>query len=215
MDAEIEKDLSKITSHIIDHATLSTILLNNGYTSIKDKITNLKKKKIIVTLKKGLYIYTSRYAQNIISKELIANNILAPSYISFDYALYYYNLIPESVYSVVSATTKRSKSFNTPYGVFKYKQMKKELFSIGLKIKSSKNGNFIIASKEKALCDKLYFTKDIYIRSKDNMLDFLENDLRIDFEEIEDFDISIATQYFKLTKSKKIEILIGVIRDIK
>ena len=143
MDATIEKELSKIKSHIIDHATLSTILLNSGYTSIKDKIANLKKKEIIVTLKKGLYIHKSQYTQNIVSKEMIANNILAPSYISFDYALYYYNLIPESVYDVVSATTKRTKSFDTSYGVFKYRQIKKELFSIGLNIKSSKNGNFI------------------------------------------------------------------------
>jgi hypothetical protein len=213
MNATIEKDLSKIKSHIIDHATLSTILLNNGYTSVKDKINNLKKKGILLTLKKGLYIHKSQYTQNIISKEMIANSILAPSYISFDYALYYHSLIPESVHDVVSATIKRSKSFDTDYGIFKYRQTKKELFPIGLKIEASKNGNFIIASKEKALCDKLYFTKDIHISSKRSMIDFLQNDLRIDFEEIEDFDIGTIKQYFNISKSKKIEILMQVLKD--
>ena len=134
MNVVIEKSLMKSKSHIIDHATLSTILVNNGYKSIKDKIDNLKQKGIIRSLKKGLYIHNSQYTKNIISKEIIANNMLSPSYISFDYALYFYGLIPESVMDITSATTKRSKSFNTDYGVFSFKHIKKELFSIGLKI---------------------------------------------------------------------------------
>ncbi len=214
MDLLIENELLKYKTHLIDHATLSSILLNMGYTSIKDKIKLLKKKNIITTLKKGLYIHTSPVVKNIISKEIIANNLLGPSYISFDYALYYYNLIPESVHEITSATTKRTKSFTTDYGVFSYRSMKKELYKIGLLIKESSNGNFIIATKEKALCDKVYFTKDIKINSKKDMYDFLENDLRLDFEELEDFEIEIVEQYYEISKSKKINILLKVIKGI-
>jgi len=56
MNAIIEKSLAQSKSHIIDHATLSIILKNNGYNAIKDKIDNFKQKGIIKTLKKRLII---------------------------------------------------------------------------------------------------------------------------------------------------------------
>lgn len=214
MDVTVEKSLQQYKTHIIDHATLSTILVNSGYTGINDKINKLKRKGYIETLKRGLYLHRSPFVQNPVSKEIIANTMLSPSYISFDYALYYYGLIPESVFDVTSATTKRSKSFKTDIGTFSFKEIKKELFPIGLTIQSAKNGNFIIATKEKALCDKVYYTKDIQITSKKSMISFLVDDLRIDVDELEDCDIDIFVKYFKISKSKKIKFLIEALENI-
>lgn len=214
MNISIEKNLQQYKTHIIDHATLSTVLANNGYTGINDKINKLKKDGLIETLKRGLYLHKSPFNKTFISKEIIANTLLSPSYISFDYALYFYGLIPESVHDVTSATTKRSKTFKTKTGIYSFRSVKKELYSIGLKIESTKNGNFIIATKEKALCDKIYYTKDIQITSKKMMLEFLEDDLRIDLEELEDCNIKIFEKYYEISKSKKIKFLIQVMEDI-
>lgn len=214
MDIAVEKSLQQCATHIIDHATLSSILVNNGYTGINDKINKLKRKGNIETLKRGLYLHRSPFVQNPVSKEIIANTMLSPSYISFDYALYYYGLIPESVFDVTSATTKRSKSFKTDIGTFSFKEIKKELFPIGLSIESTKNGNFIIATKEKALCDKVYYTKDIQVTSKKSMISFLVDDLRIDVDELEDYDKDIFIKYFEISKSKKIKFLIEALEDI-
>jgi predicted transcriptional regulator of viral defense system len=214
MNIAIEKNLQQYNTHIIDHATLSSILINNGYTGINDKINKLKKEGLIETLKRGLYLHKSPFAKTNISKEIIANTMLSPSYISFDYALYYYGLIPESVFDVTSATTKRSKLFKTDNSIFSFKHVKKELFSVGLVIESIKNGNFLIATKEKALCDKVYYTKDIQIASKKSMISFLVDDLRIDVAELEDCDMSIFIKYFEISKSKKIKFLIEALEDI-
>lgn len=214
MDIAIEKSLQYYKTHIIDHATISSILINNGYSRINDKINNLKKKGSLQALKRGLYLHKSPFIQSSISKEIIANTLLSPSYISFDYALYYYGLIPESVFDVTSATTKRSKSFKTDTGTFSFKQIKKELFPIGLTIESTKNGNFVIATKEKALCDKVYYTKDVQITSKKSMIEFLVNDLRLDAEELENCNINIFTKYFEISKSKKIKFLIEALEEI-
>lgn len=105
----------------------------------------------------------------------------------------YHGLIPESVHQLTSITTKRSKSFSTEYGQFSYKHTKKELFAIGLISEETKVGNLIIANKEKALCDKIYFTKNTIITSKDMMLEFIEDDLRIDIDDIENFDLKIIS----------------------
>lgn len=212
MNISIEKNLQQYKTHIIDHATLSTILINNGYTGINDKINKLKKDGFLETLKRGLYLHKSPFSTTYISKEIIANTLLSPSYISFDYALYFHGLIPESVHDITSATTKRSKSFKTKTGIYSFRSVKKELYSIGLKIESTKNGNFIIATKEKALCDKIYYTKDININSKKAMLEFLEDDLRIDMDELEDCNMQILKKYYEISKSKKINFLIQVMR---
>lgn len=214
MNIEIEKNLLQYKTHIIDHATMVTILINCGYNGINDKINKLKKDGLIETLKRGLYLHKSPFVQYLISKEIIANTLLSPSYISFDYALYFYGLIPESVYDVTSATTKRSKNFTTTTGTYNFRQIKKELYPIGLKIESTKNGNFIIASKEKALCDKIYYTKNVQITSKKTMSEFLEDDLRIDMEELEDCDIKVFEKYYEISKSKKIKLLLLVVEDI-
>jgi hypothetical protein len=214
MDIAIEKSLQQYTTHIIDHATLSSIIFNNGYTGINDKINKLKKKGYIETLKRGLYLHISPFVQSTVYREIIANTMLSPSYISFDYALYYHGLIPESVFDVTSATTKRSKSFKSQSGTYSFKQIKKELFPLGLMIKSTKNGNFMIASKEKALCDKVYYTKDIQITSKKSMISFLVDDLRVDVDELEDCDMSIFIKYFEISKSKKIKFLIEALEDL-
>lgn len=212
MNISIEKNLQQYKTHIIDHATLSTVLINNGYTGINDKINKLKKDGLLESLKRGLYLHKTPFSNTCISKEIIANTLLSPSYISFDYALYFHGLIPENVYDITSATTKRSKIFKTKTGIYSFRSVKKELYSIGLKIESTKNGNFIIATKEKALCDKIYYTKDIQITSKKAMLEFLEYDLRIDMNELENCNMQILKRYYEISKSKKINFLIQVMR---
>lgn len=211
---ELERVLDTYPSRIIEHATLSSILENLAYKRINDKIVKLKNKDILTPLKSGLYVYNPLYNNTLLSKEIIANILLGPSYVSLDFALWFHGLIPESVHEITSITTKRSKSFETHYGVFSYVQIKKELFNIGLEIKTSKSGNFIIASKEKALCDKVYFTKDIDLRSQKAMREFLEDDLRIDMDELENCDIKIFEEYTKVSKSKKIEVLTKVIKGL-
>ena len=44
------------------------------------------------------------------------------------------------------------------------------------------------------------------------MIDFLESDLRIDIEDLEDFDTNILEEYYKISKSKKIHILLNLIK---
>ena len=215
MQRELERELKKYPTRVIEHATLSQILSNLGYKRINDKIVQLKNKGVLTALKSGLYLYNPVYGESLVSKEIIANVIMGPSYISFDYALWFHGLIPESVETVQSATTKRSKSYNTPLGVFNYRQVKKELYNIALEIHNCKTGNFLIASKEKALCDKVYYTNDISIRSKRAVAEFLEDDLRIDLDELIESDMKVFEEYFRITKSKKITLLQKTIEDLQ
>lgn len=86
----------------------------------------------------------------------VANALYKPSYISFSYALAYYNILPEMPYQVTSATTKPTRLFTTSTQAFSYYSIKAEAYT-GYVIKEQDGRKFRIAEAEKALADYLYF----------------------------------------------------------
>lgn len=62
--------------------------------------------------------------------EFIANLIFGPSYLSQEYVLQYYGLIPERVELITSMTTKRHKHFAPPIGDFRYQYISPKRFFI-------------------------------------------------------------------------------------
>lgn len=109
------------------------------------------KRGIFTRIKRGAYIYTA----NPPIKFEIANYLLRPSYISFETALSYHGVIPETVYTITSATTRATKEFDIQHQLYKFYQIKKRLF-FGYKLIKIRNSTVLMADKEKALLDYLY-----------------------------------------------------------
>ena len=191
-----------------NYSTLLSCL--DGYRRPNDKIVELVKKGEIIRLKKGLYVSGDFYRDNMILKELLANNIYGPSYISLDYALFYYGLIPEKVNEVTSVTIKPAKVFDTPFGYFSYVKSSDVLYKIGIESCLYNNDiSFLIASPLKALCDKIIFTKNLTITSKYDMIYYLEEDLRIDIDELSNYDEELVKCCINTgCKSRQLEIFI-------
>ena len=116
------------------------------------------KKGVFVRLKGGLYAMSTNYP----SGYLIANKLCEPSYISFETALSYHNLIPEAVYSFTSATTKITRTFSVKNQLFRYHRIKKKAFT-GYKLTNVAGDNVLLAEKEKALADYFYY---VFLRKK-------------------------------------------------
>lgn len=86
----------------------------------------------------------------------IAKEIYSPSYVSLEYALSIYGLIPERVVDVTSVTTKKPIEFKNKLGVFIYQHIKENCFT-GFIEKEDENGLvYFIATPEKAVADFLY-----------------------------------------------------------
>ena len=115
----IEALRAKIEGEEFDYQTLLDAL--RGYASPRDAITGLLRDRVIIRVKKGLYVFGPAYARRPYSRELLANLIYGPSYVSLDYALQHYGLIPEQVHAVTSLTVSRAKRFQTPIGLFIYR----------------------------------------------------------------------------------------------
>ena len=120
--------------------------------------------------------------------QYLAQAIYTPSYLSFDYALSRYGLIPEAVFGYTSATfrKRRSKSYDTPFGYFHYRDVPDKAFPHLLKLISDERGSYWIAEPEKALCDKVYTMPPV--KSLSGMRDLLFEDLRIDEDAFEELD---------------------------
>jgi len=105
-------------------------------------------KGLIESPKRGWYYFTDTPPDDY----LLANKLFAPSYISFETALAYHSIIPEVVYSIISATTKKTRKFIHKGKAFKYLKIKTNCFTGYFKKETH-----LIADQEKALVDYLYF----------------------------------------------------------
>lgn len=173
------------------------------YSNIYQKINNECKKGILVKIKRGLY---SDDLDN--DKEVIANICYNPSYISFEYALSYYGVIPEFVSTFTSATfgKKNNKIYHMKDSTFDYRSVPDEVFPMGILImKNSKDISYKIASKEKALCDLLY--SKYPVRSIKDLKTLLFEDMRIDENEFLKMNVEFIKEIVPLYHSNSLNVL--------
>ena len=173
------------------------------YSNIYQKINNECKKGILVKIKRGLYsddLYND--------KEVIANICYNPSYISFEYALSYYGVIPEFVSTFTSATfgKKNNKIYHMKDSTFDYRSVPDEVFPMGILImKNSKGISYKIASKEKSLCDLLY--SKYPVRSIKDLRTLLFEVMRIDENEFLKMNFEFIKEIAPLYHSNTLNVL--------
>ncbi|MEA1879989.1 MAG: hypothetical protein U9N11_05045, partial [Campylobacterota bacterium] len=143
----------------------------------------------------------------------VANRLYTPSYLSFDYALSYYGLIPERVYEVTSATLHAKKVFDTPLGRFSYRPIPMEVYALGVDwLYDEVNGGKFIATPEKALCDKIRGDRGVGRLNQEKMREYLLYDLRIEWEALLKLDVGLIEEISKKYKSHNLKSLSIVIR---
>ncbi|MEN8158174.1 MAG: hypothetical protein ABFS10_14575 [Bacteroidota bacterium] len=160
------------------------------------RLVEWQQKGYLLKIRRGYYCFTER-----ISGEhflyFTANKIYSPSYISFESALAYYNLIPEGVFITTSATTRNTAKYASGIGNFDYKHLKPALF-FGYKLLKEKDLTIKIAEPEKVILDYLYM----------NPLNSFEEIEAMRFNEImvkELINFNKLHQYLRIVNSKVLE----------
>ena len=78
-------------------------------------------------------------------------------------------------------TTKAPRKFTTSIATFRYIKLPLPYYSFGIsQVKLAEDQNVLMASPEKALCDKVVVTPGVILRSKKDVMSYLLKDLRID-----------------------------------
>lgn len=185
--------LESLPSPVLDHSALVGML--HEYARPNDKISELIAAQALVPLKRGLYLITSSKQA---AKELIANHLHGPSYVSRQWALAYYGLVSERVSVVTSMCLGRSRQIETRRGVFHYQAVPPAYYAAGIcSIQQSKIA-FMMASPEKALADWLVSTRHLRIQSTSAMHTFLEDDLRLNKDDLTQLDTAQLSCFAKL-----------------
>ncbi len=144
---------------------------------------------------------------------LLSGSIYGPSYISFEYALSFYGLIPERVNVITCATfnKRKKKQFKTQFGTFIYRDVPILAYPEEIILKEENNYSYQIASKEKALCDKLYTLKPLINYA--NLENMLFNDLRIDKNIFKELNVLKIERLSVLYHSTNVKILARYMRS--
>ena len=187
----------------------SSMLRNrfSDYSNPLDKIKRDTDSGILFRLTRGIY-----ETDGGVEPCFLASSILSPSYLSFDWALSYYGLIPEKVFSITSASLniRKNKTFINKFGRFEYSDVPSLAFSEGLTYLEKGEYAVKIATKEKAICDSL--SKWRVVNSVKSLKELLFVDKRIDEKEFSTCDFMLMMRLASLYKKTNLDMLIKLIR---
>ena len=189
---------------------ITTSMLKQKYSDYANPLDKIKRDTdngLLFRLNRGLYETNGN-----VNPHLLASSILSPSYLSFDWALSYYGLIPEKVFSITSASlnVRKNKTFINSFGRYEYSDISASVFSESLVY--LQEGDYIvkIATKEKAICDSLCKWRSV--RNINDLKELLFIDKRIDKDEFLTCDFKLILRLAPLYKKTNLDLLIKLIR---
>ncbi|MCP4898471.1 MAG: hypothetical protein GY906_15965 [bacterium] len=106
---------------------------------------------------RGLYCLSERYTHGRVNPLELAQRVHGPSYISLESALSHHGWMPEAVHAITSVALGRSRTFDTPVGLFSFTRVPQHRFLAGVRRVSEEGGDaFFLATPLKALADHVY-----------------------------------------------------------
>lgn len=186
------------------------------YKRPNDKISELVKKGELIAVKNGLYVAGENTRVQRPESFLIANHLWGPSYVSLETALSFWGFIPERVFETTSVTIKPNNLYRTAVGRFRYHNAPSPYYSFGIKsVSLTPKQVALVASPEKAICDKIVMTPGVSLRSSMQTTDFLLEDLRIDEESLSKLNLSEISSWIEnAPKKKSLEMLVKTINNL-
>ncbi|MDD2900139.1 MAG: hypothetical protein PHI31_15690 [Desulfuromonadaceae bacterium] len=185
----------------------------HGYAQPRMKISGMLAKGDIVRVKKGLYILGESLRRRPFCRELLANLIYGPSYVSLEYALHYHGLTPERVETLTSVTCGRSRTFDSPVGTFSYRMIPMEAFRTGMdQVELDDGRSFLIAIPEKALADRIVADRGAGITTQKELHEYLLADIRIDPANLRGLDPTRLMEIAQHYRSRRVKLLADLVR---
>jgi len=161
----------------------------------------------VIRLKRGLYSLPEDRRKSPLSVRWLANALYSPSYVSLEYMLSWYDMIPERVGMVTSITTLKTATFKNTLGQFVYRNIKKDLFFGFEEVHDEFGSSVLVATPEKAILDTIY----LYSGWKSSR-EFLEKNLRL--QQLDQLNKKRLKAFAAKFSSKKIEMATKLLLEI-
>lgn len=137
----------------------------------------------ILRLKPGLFLLRPELRRSSLHPFVVAAALHAPSHISLESSLSFHGMIPEAVYQVASVTAARSRSFDTPVGLFTFHRVPARQPRAGVKaVRLGTNDWAFIATVLRAIADSVYLRPPVTWET--DGLGFLTESLRIEEDDL-------------------------------
>lgn len=128
-----------------------------NHQALRNQLSRWQKQGLVVKLRRGIYLLNESDRKIQTSRAFVANQLYRPSYVSLEYALGFYGLIPEQVIDMTSVTTRKTACFRNELGNFSYQHLSPGCFR-GFRAATDEAGvKYFLAEPEKAVVDFLYF----------------------------------------------------------
>jgi len=167
----------------------------------------------ILRLKRGIYVLAQEFRKTAPPPFTIAAMLLSPSHVSLETALAYHGLIPEAVYQVASVCTQRSRTFDTPLGVFSYRCVPTENPRAGVEAVALPDSFWAyVATPLRAIADMVYLNREVTWK-KDGAFYLLES-LRIEELDLRDLEFGRCMEIVEAFRSRRVkEYLLGMQKE--
>ncbi len=205
MEIDYKKIIAKSQAAFFTRQNLE-ILLGKNRRTLDYRISALIAAEILLPLKAGVYLNRVYYERSDQPEELlcyVATQLVEPSYISLEYALSFYGVLAESVYSLTLITPKKTRLLRNQLMNFQYRSLKEELF-FGFEQKSIGSFTYNIATPAKALFDYIYLTPLPTVVERMMLL----YDARLNLEQV---DMADFRRLVKRSKSVKMQQILELI----
>jgi hypothetical protein len=214
MKADFREIIKTYAEEPLNRQVITHLL--KDYRRPNDKIHELIKSGELVQVRRGLYITGPRLQVEKPSNFLLANHLRGPSYVSLETALSYWGLIPERVYETASVTLQSSKVYQTPAGRFRYLHAGLPYYAFGITgVAITARQRVLMATPEKALCDKIVMTSGVFLRSIRGTREFLLDDLRLEEEDLKRLHQQhIRSWIGEAPKSESLAVLIKTLESL-
>lgn len=172
----------------------------------RNALTRWQSQGYLVKIRRGYYRLASNPVRTDAERFLISNKIYTPSYISLHSALHWYGFIPEGVFMTTAMSTKKTATFDTPFGVFRYSNLQRSFF-FGYTLVPAGEFHFKIAEPEKAILD---FLNASTIKTREEIEGF-----RFNFIEIEEhINWDKLYRYLAIFGSRILEHRVALLREL-
>jgi len=167
-----KKILSRFADQPLFHSSMLGIFPESAG-QIKVQLSRWVKTGRLEQIRRGWYLIKKPYRGASISSAEIATAVLEPSYLSFQWALAFHDIIPESVPNPTLATTRRGQTLRALGRILIYHHIHPRYFA-GYVRENHNEESLVVATPEKALWDLIY----LHTRSRPFTMEWL-NELRL------------------------------------
>jgi predicted transcriptional regulator of viral defense system len=130
-------------------------------TSLEVQLSRWVKSSKLVMLRRGVYLLPKQYRKVESPPAYLANILVRPSFVSFEYALEFHSMIPDRVHLMRCITTSRPQKINIDPYPTQYHHIGPARF-FGFYEYPLETLSAFIASAERALLDIVYFSKGAF-----------------------------------------------------